>query len=192
MVELRQRLPLLHFTHEGRIGDERAAKRHEITPPLLQVAVNRTRLRYVIDAIDYPIGIGSLGLSIFATTTLLLLRLGGAAPQLPWVAVFLPPMLYAALWTIEMVVGVVTIVCGHRYEVCRGQAEGGRGWFDCAVMRQPGEDRSWWTLWGWLTLAFSGSIIALAMFATPLLVVLKLEELLPQGTTWAATLCPLW
>lgn len=153
--------------------------------------VDRIRLRWFLDALDFPLGIGSLGLSIFVTSVLLLSRLGGSAPQLPWAVVFLPQMLYSALWTLEMVVGVVSLRCDLQSEVCRGQAAGGRGWFDC-VMGRPGEPREWWTLWGWLPFAFSASVIGLAMFMTPLLVVLKLEGALPEGTPWAAVMAPVW
>ena len=95
----------------------------------MQTRAKKTRLRYCLDALEYPLGLGLYGAVIFATAVLLMLKLNGTAPGLPWFAVLAPPVLQGGAFVLALLIGACTRFCDRLalpHHMCDGQSEASR------------------------------------------------------------------
>lgn len=92
----------------------------------VQSFVIRTRVRYCLDVVEYPLGLGCYGTACFMTAMRVILVLSGSAPGLSWLAVFAPIVMQGFAFVLAIIVGVCTQLCSVHAplgDCCNGQHE---------------------------------------------------------------------
>ena len=92
--------------------------------PCVQLVDNKTRLRYALDCVEYPLGLGSHGAAVFSFLLLLLYKLNGGFDMSYW-AVFAPLLVPPSVFIISFFTGLMTRFAdrsmSERWPVCSGQ-----------------------------------------------------------------------
>lgn len=150
-------------------------------------------MRYCLDAVEYPLGLGCYGAAFFTTAVLLILALNGTAPGLSWLAVFAPVALQGCVFVLALVVGACTRLCSalaspggacyKQHDASRATcfyfaskaAEKALGVSGCDSSRRTGIKGFRRRVCQCLTWFFFTALVTLVLVATPVLVALRLQ-----------------
>lgn len=169
-----------------------AVRRQKEQETELRVQDRRTCLRYVLDAIEYPLGVGAHCSAIAIFFLLLLLKLNGSFECSYWV-VFSPLAFHPAMLVLSLLLGCCVKQCDQSSSgLWNGQDDASEStifyfsrkiWNDVANRNKLKFciRRTWFTC-----------MALLVIVAVPLMICLKLQNILPESTTWAVTFVPLW